>query len=131
MGYGGRSSIGALLLVTEGLTSLLLNHSRTVGFPTMLCTLSRGRSLSLCRERWCQQINVHKLFCFVVYFWTVYTKANYPYPAARSKRSLAPWPVFAIINPIFVLLQLRYCVLAWFVGNALFVPSFAPRLCVP
>ena len=44
--YGGMSSIGALLLLTEGLTSLLLlNHGRRVGFPATLCMLSRGRSL--------------------------------------------------------------------------------------
>ena len=62
--YGVRSSIGALLLLTEGVTPLLLNHSRRVGFPTTLCTLSRSRSLSLCRERWCQQINVPGIFLF-------------------------------------------------------------------
>ena len=58
------SSIGALLLLTEGVTPLLLNHSRRVGFPTALGTLSRGRSLSLCREQWCQQINVPGIFLF-------------------------------------------------------------------
>ena len=32
-GYGEGSSIGALLLVTEGVTPLLLNHSRRVRLP--------------------------------------------------------------------------------------------------
>ena len=66
--YGVRSSIGALLLLTEGVTPFLLNHSRRVGFPTTLCTLSRGRSLSLCRERWCQQINGSGIFLFQCIF---------------------------------------------------------------
>ena len=86
IGYGGRSSIGALLVLTEGLMPILLNYSRRVGFPTTLCTLSHGRSLSLCSDGWCQHMNVHR-----TYFWTLYTKANYPYfaaPAARGKHSL-------------------------------------------
>ena len=44
-GVWGGGSIGALLLLAEGVTPLLLNHSRRVGFPTTLCILSRGRSL--------------------------------------------------------------------------------------
>ena len=56
--------MGALLFLTEGVTPLLLNHSRRVGFPTTLCTLSRGRSLSRCTERWCQQINLPRIFSF-------------------------------------------------------------------
>ena len=56
--------IGSLLLLTKGVTPLLLNHSRRVGFPTTLCTLSRRRSLSLCREQWCQHINVPRIFLF-------------------------------------------------------------------
>ena len=77
-----------MLLLTEGVTPLLLNHSRRVGFPTTLCTLSRGRSLSLCRERWCQQLNVPGIFFLVYISWTVYTKTNYPFPAAPVAR---PW----------------------------------------
>ena len=42
-----RSRNGALLLLAKGVTPLLHNHSRRVRFPTTLCTLSRGRSLSI------------------------------------------------------------------------------------
>ena len=41
------SNNGALLLLTKGVTPLLQNHSRRVGFPTTPYTLSRGRSLSI------------------------------------------------------------------------------------
>ena len=47
LGVWGRSSNGALLLLAEGVTPLLRNHIRRVRFPTTLCTLSRGRSLSI------------------------------------------------------------------------------------
>ena len=46
-GVWGGGSIGALLLLAEGVTPLLLNHCRRVGFPTTLCMLSRGRSLHI------------------------------------------------------------------------------------
>ena len=47
LGVWGRSSNGALLLLAEGVPPLLRNHNRRVRFPTTLCTLSRGRRLSI------------------------------------------------------------------------------------
>ena len=47
LGVWGRSNNGALLLLAEGVTPLLENHSRRVRFPITLCTLSEGAVVSL------------------------------------------------------------------------------------
>ena len=56
------------LLLTEGMMSILLNYSGRVGFRTMLCMLSWGRSLSYIESNGAQQINVHRFFCPSVEF---------------------------------------------------------------